>query len=392
MSDYGLPLSEFNEPFDGRILSRQKKITTAAEDDERVTKPRAGLIVIRGDEAEEKPLRWMWKPYLPLGKLVHFGGNSSQAKSPVTVDLAARISVGAAWPDGTASDLGPRSVILLNIEDDLEDTILPRFRLAGGDKRRLYYVKGTRVPTDEKPLERGVVLAADMEHLAKLARDVPDLGLIAIDPITNYLGGAKMNAEEDVRSILTPITNLAAELGIVAITVGHFNRREKGTDPLHRMMGAAAFSGVARAVYAFGPDPEEESKFCHVMTVVRSCGGEGSALRYRTELVTENRADSFSTEIIRVSWMGTSQASAEDVVDSISSSEKTREQEAALVLKNILREGRKSSAQCIELLKAEGYDLEKMNSGRVRKKAGADSKRFSGDRFYSWYLKSPTPG
>ena len=62
------------------------------------------LVVIRGDQATEKPLRWMWKPYLPLEKLVHFGGNSSQAKSPLTVDLAARISVGAPWPDGTPND------------------------------------------------------------------------------------------------------------------------------------------------------------------------------------------------------------------------------------------------------------------------------------------------
>src|SRR5215469_18158325 len=98
----------------------------------------------------------MWKPYLPLGKLVHFGGNCSQAKSPVTIDLAARISVGAPWPDGTPNTQGPKSVILLNIEDDLEDTILPRFRLAGGDKSKLYYVKGTRIVSDEsESLERG---------------------------------------------------------------------------------------------------------------------------------------------------------------------------------------------------------------------------------------------
>ena len=58
----------------------------------------SGLIVIRGDEVTEKVLRWMWKPYIPLGKLVHFGGNSSQAKSPVTIDLAARISTGAHSP------------------------------------------------------------------------------------------------------------------------------------------------------------------------------------------------------------------------------------------------------------------------------------------------------
>src|SRR5262249_45371892 len=118
------------------------------------------LIVIRGDQVAEKPLRWVWKPYLPLGKLVHFGGNSSQAKSPVTVDLAARISTAAHWPDGSPNTIGPRSVILLNVEDDFEDTILPRFRLAGGDKSKLHYVKGTRISGDDsKPLDRGVVLA-----------------------------------------------------------------------------------------------------------------------------------------------------------------------------------------------------------------------------------------
>jgi len=41
------------------------------------------------------------------------------------------------------------------------------------------------------------------------------------------------------------------------------------------------------------------------------------------------------------------------------------------------------------MLKSEGYDLEKLNAGRVRRKAGAESKKFPGDKFYSWYLNSP---
>jgi putative DNA primase/helicase len=349
------------------------------------------LIVIRGDQATEKPLRWMWKPYLPLGKLVHFGGNSSQAKSPVTVDLAARISTGDPWPDGTPNDYGPRSVILLNIEDDLEDTILPRFRLAGGDKSNLYYVKGTRIAVNKtESLERGLTLESDMAHLTQLAKSLPGLGLIVVDPITNYLGSKKMIVEEDVRSLLTPLASLAAELGIVVITVGHFNRREKGTDPLHRMMGAAAFTGVARAVYAFGPDPDEESKYCHVMSVVRSCGGDGPALRYRTEIVSENCPDSHPTEIVRVEWTGKSEATAEDVVDSASSSDKGREHQAGEILKSLLRDGRKPATECIASLKAEGLDLEHgLNPQRVRRKAGADSKKFSGEKHYSWFLPNP---
>jgi len=348
------------------------------------------LIVIRGDELSEKPLRWMWKHYLPLGKLVHFGSNSSQAKSPVTVDLAARVSTGAPWPDGTENTHGPRSVILLNIEDDLEDTILPRYRLAGGDKSKLYYVKGTRIPVSKSDsIERLVTLESDMQPLTKLARSLPDLALIVIDPVTNYLGSKKFIDEADMRSVLTPLANLAAELGIVVNTVGHFNRREKGTDPMQRFLGAPAFIGVARAVYAFGPDPDNDSKFAHVMAAVRGCGGEGSALRYHTELVTDHCPDSEPNEIIKVIWDGTSDATAEDSVDPTPL--KAQEDEAAGILRELLKEGRRPAKECAELLKAEGYDLDKLNAGRVRRKAGTGSKRFPPEKFYSWYLVSDAP-
>jgi hypothetical protein len=375
--------------FDGSVFTKTAQVSTRQHQKK---KPQSAfeLIVIRGDQVSEKTLRWMWKYYLPLGKLVHFGGDSSQAKSPVTVDLAARITTSAPWPDGTPNTMGPCSVILLNIEDDFEDTILPRFRLAGGDKSKLYYVKGTRIPISETDfLERLVTLEADMQNLAKLARNVRELAVIIIDPVTNYLGSKKYVDEGDMRSILTPLANLAAELGIVVITVGHLNRRERGTNPIHRFMGANAFVGVARAVYAFGPDPKEESKFAHVMTVVRGCGGEGSALRYHTELLTDHCPDCEPNEIIRVVWDGKSDATAEDSVDPASSKDKSQEDAAAQLLKDFLRDGKKSSTECTAFLKAEGYDVDKLNCGRIRHKAGAGSKKFPPDKVYSWYLLTP---
>ncbi len=43
--------------------------------------------------------------------------------------------------------------------------------------------------------------------------------------------------ESDMRLILMPLANLASESGIVVITVGPFNRREKGTDPMQAVLG-----------------------------------------------------------------------------------------------------------------------------------------------------------
>ena len=351
--------------------------------------PSIELITVWGHEVSEEAVIYAWKPYLPAGKLVHFAGNSSQAKSPVTIDIAARFSTGAPWPDGSPNRLGPKSVIVLNVEDDLADTILPRFRVAGGEKTKLCFVKGTKVTCSEdgSHVERGLALDRDFSLLAEKARSISDLGLIVIDPITNYLGGAKMNAEEEVRAVLTPLANVAASLGVVIITVGHFNRREKGTDPLHRLMGAAAFSGVARAVYAFGPDPEDDSKFAHVMTTVRGTGGEGMALRYRTEMITETCPDCPAMDIIKVVWVGASNATAEDSVDPAPAREKSQETAAAEVLKEFLRDGRKPARDCEEHLRSEGYDLQKLNPHRIRKIAGAQSKKFTGDGFYSWYIE-----
>jgi len=351
--------------------------------------PRSELIVLWGHEVAEEPLVFVWKPYLPLGKLIHFGGASSQAKSPVTIDLAARISVGAPFPDGTPNHMGPKSVILLNIEDGFPDTILPRYRIAGGDKTKLCYVQGTRLNGNDPGslVERGVALDRDFRLLANKARSITDLGLMVIDPITNYLGGLKMNDEGEVRSVLTPLAKLAAELNVVVITVGHFNRRERGTDPLHRIMGAAAFTGVARSVYAFGPDPEDKSKFAHVMTTVRGAVGEGPSLRYKTELISENRPDGPPLDIVKVVWTGTSDATAEDSVDPPSAQEKSHESAAADLLREIVRDGPKPAKECQAELNSEGFDPQKLNMCRVRRLADVVTKKLEGDRCYSWGIQ-----
>jgi hypothetical protein len=155
-------------------------------------------------------------------------------------------------------------------------------------------------------------------------------------------------------------------------------------------MGAAAFSGVARAVYLFGPDPDSESKHSHVMTIARSCGGEGSALKYRTEMISDKCPDGSPTDIVRVVWTGKSEATAEDAVNPSSQKDKAQEDKAAELLRQILRDGRKAAADCAQMLKDEGYDLDTLNAGRVRKKAGVDSRRFHGERNYSWCLHEPS--
>ena len=353
-----------------------------------ITEGSSELIVIRGDEAEPEHLRFLWKPYLPLGKLAHFGGAQSQAKSPVTVDLAARVTRGAPWPDSQTNDLGPRSVILLNIEDDLSDTILPRFILAGGDRSKLFYVKGTKFTKEDKSAEMMLALDRDITLLCDLARKTPDLGLIVIDPISNYLGRVKMNAEEQVRTILTPLATLAAELGIVVVTVGHLNRREKGTSPLNRMMGAAAFSGVARVVYIFGPSPDSESPYSHLISAARGAVGDDSLI-FHTEMQSQEWAGK-SSDVIKVIWDGTSKATAEDAVDPASRKEKSVENDLANELGDLLKDGKpRSPEECkAHVCRTHSVKEDQVNWPRVRKKAKVNHERLEGKNKHVWQLEA----
>jgi DnaB helicase-like protein/AAA domain-containing protein len=337
------------------------------------------------EQIKKEHLRYMWDKYFALGRLVHLAGDSGEGKSPLTVDLVARVTSGLSWPDGTPNPLGPRSAILLASEDDARDTIRPRLELAGADLSRVYDARCSVV----KGLDRQEILLAldrDIQQLVARAREIPDLAFMVIDPITNYLGTVQMKLEEEVRGrLLMPLATAAAELGICVLTVGHLNRRDRGTSPLQRIMGAAAFHGVARFIYFVGPDPDDDDKHSHVL--VQQRGGNSPSLRYRT-VARPMSWDGETSEVVQIEWRGTSGATSQDAVDPQVGSERSTEDKAAKNLIEILKAGPVPAVEAKQLLKDAGHDVEKLNWSRVLHKARASSQRFPGERFYSWFLST----
>src|SRR5216683_4844045 len=139
------------------------------------------------NELKMQPPEWLWEGRLSKNQLSHFAGESSEGKSPVTLDLTARVTTGADWPDGTPNTLGPRSVILMASEDDWADTIMPRLKLAGADMRKVFRFVST-VSKDDSVVDVSTRLDTDLEDLKKQIASLPDVVLVVIDPITNYLG------------------------------------------------------------------------------------------------------------------------------------------------------------------------------------------------------------
>jgi putative DNA primase/helicase len=361
--------------------SQLKKAREYFDSHPRTTEESRSLITGWLHDVKEKPLMYLWKPVFPLGHITTFAGRSSEGKSPVTIDLIARATRGGAWPDGTPNTLGPKKAILMNIEDGLEDMIAPRFRLAGGDPESVCTVRGVRVQKKDSFHDGLLALDKDIHLLCDLARSIENLGIIVIDPITQYCGKAKMNADDEIRQVLGPLLPLAEELQIAIVLVAHFNKNGNTTDPLARVQGGNAFVGMARSVYVFSEDKSKD-KYAHILSPARS---KETSYLYHTEQVSQE-IDGVTSDVIRVVWDGVSETSAESAIEEakVSKKEITLNQKAAVELKNFLKAGKRDSVTCQAFLKAAGFRVEDLDWQRVRKYAGVKASQEGGKSW--WFL------
>jgi hypothetical protein len=359
---------------------------------DRTTDEQRKLIVESAHGIIRRPPCYLWPKRLQLGTINHVGGQQSEGKTPLHVDLYARITSGREWPDGQSNTWGPRAVLVLSDEDDWESVWLPRFDLAGGNDHHLFRVRGveiTRLSKDGETLgvRNGLTaLSQDLHLLTEEAQKIPNLVAILIDPISAYLGRKiSMNNEQEVREVLTPLSLFASERSLVVNTIGHLNKSES-QDPLMRMMGAAAFTGVARVVYSVGPDKQatgNDAKYRHVMARVRGVVNDKS-LRYHTELIEREIEPGVKSDVVHVVWDGESEQTASDNVTPVSQREQRDIVKAAKLLRDYLIGGRRKIRECTEFMKSNGFDLDKLNAHRVKEVAKVSHKK-DGKEWY-WGL------
>jgi len=220
-------------------------------------KPEPVLQSARASTFEVSAIQWLWPNRFALGKLGILAGLPDEGKGQVFADVAARVTHGSEWPcnEGRAPQ---GNVILLTAEDDIKDTVVPRLKAAGADCSRIEIVK--MVKADNK--ERMFSLVTDLELLREKITSVGDVRLIQIDPISAYLGVGKIDSfrTTDVRAVLGPLTELAAELKVSIMGIMHFNKKIDVTNALLRISDSLAFGAAARHVYAVVDDQEKKRK------------------------------------------------------------------------------------------------------------------------------------
>lgn len=206
-----------------------------------------------------KPVTWLWPRRIAIGKLTTIAGEPGLGKSQLTLDLAARVSTGNPWPDGTLACGG--SVILLSAEDDIEDTIVPRLIAAGADRTKITAMQGVdfKIDDDTPAKERCFNLEQDLPALEQALDAQPDCRLVIIDPISSYLGNTDSHKNAELRGLLAPLGELATKRGVAVLTVTHLNKTS-GAKAMHRITGSLAFVAASRAAWLVTPDRENAKR------------------------------------------------------------------------------------------------------------------------------------
>ncbi len=227
-------------------------------------------------------IEWLWWQRLALGKLTVIAGNGGVGKSTLTLDLAARISVGAAVPDRPDKCFSVGKSILINAEDNPGDTIRPRLEAAGANLEHIHILDAVRDPHPGagEPVERGFNLATDIRHLEALLEELGDVKLVVIDPITAYLGKADDHRNAEIRGLLAPLATFAAKHRVAVLAVTHLNKGQN--EVIHRIVGSIAWGAAARTVLAVAKDKKDDNRRL-VFVVKTNIAPEVASVAYRIE-------------------------------------------------------------------------------------------------------------
>jgi putative DNA primase/helicase len=223
----------------------------------------------RMSEVEARQVHFLWRPYLPLGKLTLLEGDPGQGKSWVTAAIAACGSVGRGLPGMEAFE--PFASLFFSTEDGKADTFRPRLDALGADSARVY--------GHDQPLYLDTP-----EGMAEMEREIAGRGprLVVIDSVMSFVGArVDVYRANEVRAVLAPLAKLGERYGCAILALRHITK-SRGGRAIYAGMGSIDFTATARSVLLAGSsahDPGEHA-LLHIKSNVSALG---ASLGYRVD-------------------------------------------------------------------------------------------------------------
>lgn len=325
------------------------------------TKQTPKLELIRASEIDPKSVDWLWYPFIPYGKVTLVQGDPGDGKSTFLLTIAAMLTKGEPLPFTEPETLPePMCVIYQTTEDDADDTIVPRFIRANGDREKLIFINEKEAPIsfDDARIEEAIKTTG-----AKL---------LILDPLSSYIGDCQLNAANEVRPRFNHLIRIAKETNAAIVIVNHLNKMF-GTKAIYRTPGSIDIVGAVRSALLIGRSKENDD--------------ERVMVQQKSNLAPTGTAIVFSVGEDGISFIKESELTADELL--ACSSDKTgrpdtKTQEAMEIIRDLLSDGEEHEASECEA---------RLNEAGISKSTAKKAKRILGvvssKPHYSWYWRLP---
>lgn len=357
--------------------SRFASVTATAGSSSNTAIPQRRIIGRRVDEITPRKVSWLWHRRIPRSALSGLAGDPGIGKSTITLDLIARASSGRGMPF-TRGKSKPINCLLISAEDGAEETIRPRLGLAEADLARVSIVEHVESPDGDR---QWFSLVDDLEALEHRVRE-EQIGLVVIDPLMAYLGNANSYRDQDVRSVLGPLSQMAQRTGSAILLVRHLNK-STAASPTHRPGGSIGITAAMRSELLVSVDPNDATSRTRVLAPSKSnLASPASSLLYRIEGESDGPA--------RVEWIGKSSSSAADLLREPEDKEKrSARKDAEAFLRAELSGGPRWAKEIIDLAYQAGHSQRTITRAKAQLGIEATRVSSSGEARWNWSLPDP---
>ena len=315
------------------------------------------LRLIQMSEVTAEEVRWLWCPYIPLGKLTIIQGDPGEGKTTFSLAVIAALTKGKALPEREAAM--PMNVIYQTAEDGLADTIRPRLDALGADCSRVMVI-------DES--NRELTLC---DERIKQAVEKINAKLIVLDPLQAYLGvNVDMHRANEVRPVMKRLAATAEQTGCAIILVRHINKLQ-GQKSGHRGLGSIDFQAAARSVLVVGRTKDDPT----IRVVAQD----------KSSLAPEGESIAFTLDAEHgFQWKGYCKCSADDLLNG-----GKQVQTKTMQMEDELRRLLIGSVAAEEVLKrAESMGVSERTLMIAKRNLGIVSEKQGGQ----WYWRLPNQG
>jgi hypothetical protein len=331
---------------------------------------------VKMSSIKSEKVSWLWKPYLPIGKITLLDGWPGIGKSWLTCKLAAIVTRGGGFPNGQAFE--PGNVLMFSAEDGLADTLRPRLDACGADVEKVialnFLEKDGLAVFDPKGLIRFEATIAEYEAL-----------LVIVDPLFAFTGGAlDIHRANECREVSRILAAIAARQRCNMLCVRHLNKSGGNGSPMRAGIGSIDWLAAARVGLLAGCDPDDETKLA-ITNYKNNIARKGESLGYRIDFDSETDEGSFE-------WIGASDLTAERILSPAHHEDRDEAEQrvdAEEFLRTLLKDGRQESTEVEKALKAakvSDYALRKAKVAlRIRPYKEGGEKGREGAKWY-WEL------